>query len=290
MIIHLPAMVKEALELLGIRSGGTYVDATVGLGGHAAEILKSLGPDGRLIGVDRDDEALKMAKERLGDGRVILRKGRFSDLKNILLSVGGVEVDGVLFDFGVSMMQFKDMDRGFSFNSDAALDMRMDRSQQLRAEDIVNSYREKELERILLEYGEEGHAKKIAKAIIMHRTKKRIRSCRELADIVSDVYRRKGRFHPATKTFQALRIAVNNELDEIHAGLKASLEILKKGGRLCAISYHSLEDRVVKKFIRDAVKRDLVAAVTKKPLVPSYDERKSNPSARSARLRGAEKL
>ncbi len=282
-------MVKETLELLSIRSGGTYVDATVGLGGHAAEILKSLGPDGKLIGVDRDDEALKMAKERLGDGRVILRKGRFSDLKNILLSEDGGEVDGVFFDFGVSMMQFKDMGRGFSFNSDAALDMRMDRSQKLRAEDIVNCYPEKELERILLEYGEEGHAKKIAKAITMHRIKKRIHSCRELADIVSAAYRRKGRFHPATKTFQALRIAVNNELDEIHAGLEASLEILKKGGRLCAISYHSLEDRVVKNFIRDAARKDLVVAVTKKPLVPSYEERKSNPSARSARLRGAEK-
>ncbi len=283
-------MLKEILELLSIRSGGTYVDSTVGLGGHASEILKSLGPDGKLIGIDRDDDALRMAKERLGNGRVILRKGRFSDLRNIVSSLERSGVDGVLFDFGVSMMQFRDMERGFSFNSDASLDMRMDRSQQLNAGDIVNTYPEKELERILREYGEEGHAKRIARAISIQRAKRRIGTCRELADIVGAVCRRKGRLHPATKTFQALRIAVNDELDEIRAGLEASLEILRKGGRLCAISYHSLEDRVVKNFIRDAAERGLAAAVTKKPIVPSYDERRNNPSARSARLRGAEKL
>lgn len=278
------------MELLSIHSGGTYVDATVGLGGHAGEILKSLGPDGKLIGIDRDDEALKMAKEKLGNDRVILRKARFSSLKEILPSAHAGEVDGVLFDFGVSMMQFKDMDRGFSFNSDEALDMRMDKSQYLTAEDIVNTYTEKELERILLEYGEEYYAKKIVRAITIYRAKRRIHSCRELADIVSAVSRRKGRHHPATKTFQALRIAVNDELNEIHGGLEASVGVLKRGGRLCAISYHSLEDRVVKNFIKSAAEKGLVMAITKKPLVPSYEERRSNPPARSAKLRGAEKL
>ncbi|HWR59671.1 MAG TPA: 16S rRNA (cytosine(1402)-N(4))-methyltransferase RsmH [Thermodesulfovibrionales bacterium] len=290
MITHLPVMVREVLELLSIRPGGTYVDATVGLGGHAAEILKAVGPDGRLIGIDRDDEALKKAGEILSNDRVVLRKGRFSDLESILLSAHAGEVNGVLFDFGVSMMQFKDMGRGFSFNSDEALDMRMDKSQPLTAEYIVNTYPEKELERILREYGEEGYARKIAKAITMYRMKNRIHNCRELADVVSAVCRRKGRHHPATKTFQALRIAVNDELNEIMGGLEASMGVLKRGGRLCAISYHSLEDRVVKNYIRTAAGKGLVTAITKKPLVPSYEERKNNPSARSAKLRSAEKL
>jgi 16S rRNA (cytosine1402-N4)-methyltransferase len=290
MITHLPVMVREVLELLGIRPEGTYVDATVGLGGHAVEILKAIGPDGKLIGIDRDDEALKAAKERLGNDRVILRKGRFSDLGSLLPSANAGEVDGVLFDFGVSMMQFKDMGRGFSFNSDDALDMRMDKAQQLKAEDIVNTYPEKELERVLREYGEEGFAKKIAKAITAYRRKKRIHSCRELADIVSAVCRRKGRHHPATKTFQALRIAVNDELNEIRGVLEASMGVLRQGGRLCAISYHSLEDRVVKNYIRTAAAEGLVTAITKRPMVPSYEEKRSNPSARSAKLRSAEKL
>lgn len=290
MFFHLPVMVKETLELLSVRPGGTYVDATVGLGGHAGEILKAMGPAGKLVGIDRDDDALKIARERLGNDRVILKKGRFSDMKNIIGSAGETEVDGVLLDFGLSMMQLKDMERGFSFSSEEALDMRMDRSQQLTAGHIVNTYPEKELERILREYGEEHNARKIAKAIVAHRSGKRIHTCRELADVVSAACRRQGRHHPATKTFQALRIAVNDELNEIHGGLESSLGILKSGGRLCAISYHSLEDRVVKNFIRDAAGKGLMKAITKKPMVPSYDEKRRNPSARSAKLRGAEKV
>ena len=265
------------------------MDATVGLGGHAGEILKSLGPEGRLVGIDRDEEALRIAEENLDDARVVLRKGRFSELKDALLSVGAGEPDGILFDFGVSMMQLRDMSRGFSFSSDEVLDMRMDKAQQLTAEDIVNTYPEAELGRILLEYGEEAFARKIARAITTFRAGKRIRTCRELAEIISAVCRRKGRHHPATKTFQALRIAVNEELNEIKAGLEASQALLRKGGRLCAISYHSLEDRIVKNFIRNAAKEGELTALTKKPLIPSYEERKLNPSSRSAKLRGAEK-
>lgn len=290
MIVHLPVMVREVVEMLNIRPGGTYVDATVGLGGHAEEILKLLSSEGKLIGVDRDEEALKMAKERLTDDRVLLKKGRFSDLKDLLISVGTTEADGILFDFGVSMMQFKEPGRGFSFNSEEPLDMRMDRTQKLKAEDIVNTYPERELERILREYAEERLAPKIAKAITAYRGKKRIRVCRELADIVSTVYKGRGKHHPATKTFQALRIAVNDEMNEIYKGLETSVGLLRKGGRLCAISYHSLEDRVVKNFIRDAYREGLVRIIVKKPLTPSYDEIKRNPSARSAKLRGAEKL
>lgn len=276
--------------MLNIHSGGIYVDATVGLGGHAGEILKLMGSGGRLIGIDRDDEALKMARQRLTDDRVVLEKGRFSDLKDLMISAGAGEVDGILFDFGVSMMQFKEAGRGFSFISDEPLDMRMDRSQRLRAEDIINKYPEGELERILKEYGEERFAKKIAKAITAYRAKKRISSCRELADIVNMAYRGRGKYHPATKTFQALRIAVNDEINEIHKGLEASIGLLKSGGRLCAISYHSLEDRVVKNVIRNEGREGRVRTLTKKPLTPSYDEIKKNPSARSAKLRGAERL
>lgn len=290
MTVHLPVMVREVVEMLNIRPGGTYVDATVGLGGHAEEILKLLSSEGKLIGIDRDEEALKMAKERLTDERVILKKGRFSDLKDLLISVGTAEVDGILFDFGVSMMQFKDTGRGFSFSSEEPLDMRMDRSQRMKAEDVVNTYPERELERILREYGEERLAPRIAKAITSYRGKRKICTCSELAEIVSSVYRGRGRYHPATKTFQALRIAVNDEMNEILKGLETSVGLLRRGGRLCAISYHSLEDRAVKNFIRDAGKEGLVKVMTKKPQTPSYDEIKRNPSARSAKLRGAERL
>jgi 16S rRNA (cytosine1402-N4)-methyltransferase len=290
MIAHLPVMVREVVELLDIHPEGVYVDATIGLGGHAGEILKLLGPEGRLIGIDRDEEALKIAQARVHDTRVTLRKGCFSDLSQTLMSIGARELDGILFDFGVSMMQFRDMSRGFSFSSDESLDMRMDKSQLLRAEDIVNTYPEVEIERILREYGEEASAKKIAKAITAFRSAKRISTCRELADVVSGVCRRRGRHHPATKTFQALRIAVNDELNEIKMGLETSSLLLRKGGRLCAVSYHSLEDRIVKNFIRNTAREGAMRTLTKKPVTPSYEERRLNPSARSAKLRGAEKL
>jgi len=290
MIAHLPVMAREVLEMLNVSPGGTYVDATVGLGGHGEEILGLLSSRGKLIGIDRDEEALKMAAQRLNDSRVVLKKGRFSDLEDMVKETGEKKVDGILFDFGVSMMQFKDLSRGFSFNSDEPLDMRMDRSQRLKAEDVVNTYPERELERILSEYGEERLAQKIARAIKIYRTKKRISTCRELAELVSAVYRGRGKHHPATRTFQALRIEVNDEIKEIHKGLEAAAGLLGQGGRLCAISYHSLEDRVVKNFMRNAHREGQMRMLTRKPLIPSRDEMRKNPSARSAKLRGAERL
>ncbi len=275
--------------MLNISPGGTYVDATIGLGGHAERILALLNTKGRIVGIDRDEDALTLAGERLADPRVLLRKGKFSRMREILREEGIQEADGILFDFGVSMMQFRDMTRGFSFTSDEPLDMRMDRSQTLTAGHIVNTWHERELERILREYGEERFALKIARAIKSCRERKRITTCRELAEIVSGVYRSRGKHHPATKTFQALRIAVNDELGEISKGLEASLELLKSGGRLCAISYHSLEDRTVKNVMRDAGRKGLVRVITKKPLTASPDEIRMNPSARSAKLRGAER-
>jgi 16S rRNA (cytosine1402-N4)-methyltransferase len=289
-IFHIPVMLSEAMGVLNPRSGGIYVDATVGTGGHSEEILKFISSEGRLIGIDRDIEALKMAQKRLSDKRVILKRGNFSDMKNLLSEHRIFEVDGILFDLGISMLQLKNSERGFSFTSDKRLDMRMDRDQEFSAWDVVNKYPEKELDRIFREFGEEHFAKKISKAIIRWRSKKTIDTCSELSGIVQRVYGRRGRIHPATKTFQALRIEVNRELDELRAGLDSSLRLLKKAGRLCIISYHSLEDRIVKHFIADSSKKGLLKVIIKKPIVPGPEELRSNPSSRSAKLRGAERI
>ncbi len=289
MIRHIPVMVKEVIEVLSPRPGGIYIDATVGPGGHTLEILRHIGLEGRVLGIDRDEETLNLARQRINDNRVLLRKGLFSEIKKIAADEGISEVDGILFDFGISMVQVKDMERAFSFSSDYPLDMRMDRSKGVTAEDIVNTYPARELERILRDYGEERLAERITRAIISHRRKGRIESCKELADIVSKVYGRRGRIHPATRTFQALRIAVNDEINEIREGLRDSLALLRKGGRLCVISYHSLEDRIVKNFMREKEREGFLRILTKKPLTPGYEEIMSNPASRSAKLRGAER-
>jgi 16S rRNA (cytosine1402-N4)-methyltransferase len=289
-IVHLPVLEREVGDILGLQEGGTYVDATVGLGGHSEMMLKKIGQNGRVIGLDRDDEALKRAAERLADSRITLKKTAFSNLEEGMRSVGIQEADGILFDLGVSMMQLKDSGRGFSFLSGERLDMRMDNGQPLSAWDVVNGYSEEELVRILKEYGEEFRAARIVRAIMRSREEKTIDTCAELAGIVSRAVGRSGRTHPATRVFQALRIEVNRELDELKAGLAASLRVLKPGGRLCVISYHSLEDRIVKNFMRDKARTGLIRQLTKKPIVASREEMRINPSSRSAKLRGAEKL
>lgn len=290
MIGHIPVMVKEVIEVLSPKTGGIYIDATVGPGGHTLEILKYIGPTGKIIGFDRDMETLNIARQRISDDRVALKKALFSEIKGILEEEGITDVDGMLFDFGISMLQVKDMERAFSFSSEYPLDMRMDRSKGVTAEEIINTYPAHELERILREYGEERLAEKIARAIVSKRREGRIRSCKELSDLVSRVYGRRGKIHPATKTFQALRIAVNNEINEIREGLQNSIDLLKSGGRLCTISYHSIEDRIVKNFMRDSERKGLLRILTKKPLTPRHEEIKSNPASRSAKLRGAEKI
>jgi 16S rRNA (cytosine1402-N4)-methyltransferase len=289
-IVHLPVLEREVGDILGLQEGGTYVDATVGLGGHSEMMLKKIGQNGRVIGLDRDDEALKRAAERLADSRITLKKTAFSNLEEGMRSVGIQEADGILFDLGVSMMQLKDSGRGFSFLSGERLDMRMDNGQPLSAWDVVNGYSEEELVRILKEYGEEFRAARIVRAIMRSREEKTIDTCAELAGIVSRAVGRSGRTHPATRVFQALRIEVNRELDELKAGLAASLRVLKPGGRLCVISYHSLEDRIVKNFMRDKARTGHIRQLTKKPIVASREEMRINPSSRSAKLRGAEKL
>jgi 16S rRNA (cytosine1402-N4)-methyltransferase len=283
-------MQKEVIEVLNLRHNGIYVDATVGPGGHSEKILKHIGPGGTLIGIDRDEEALKIAEKRLSGGKVVLKRGSFTEMESILYAEGITSVDGVLFDLGLSMLQLKSPEKGFSFTSDSRLDMRMDRRQKLSAWDVVNRYPGTEIERILREFGEERLSRKIAKAITTRRQKKSIDTCSELSAIVEDVYGGRGRFHPATRTFQALRIEVNRELDQLKAGLEATSRLLKSNGRVCVISYHSLEDRIVKHFLAESSGRGLLRVITKKPVVPSADEIRSNPSSRSAKLRAAEKI
>ena len=287
---HLPVMLSEVVGLLAIRQDGIYVDMTVGLGGHSATMLEELGPDGQLMGIDRDDAALSRAAERLTDERVRLVKGRFSEVGEIIAGLGINAVDGLLFDLGVSMLQLREHERGFSFMSDARLDMRMDASDGRSAWEVVNRYSEKELQRILTEYGEEPHFRKIAKRIVGARQASPVNTCKELADIVLQAYGGRGKTHPATRTFQAIRIEVNSELDELRKGLSAAFGVLKPGGRNCVIAYHSLEDRIVKNVFREMGKEGSIKILTKKPLAPARDEVLRNPASRSAKLRGAEKL
>lgn len=287
-IMHVPVMLKEVIEMLRLREDGVYVDATVGTGGHAEGILRSVNRC-TLIGIDRDGEAIKITKERLKDCNVWLFRDNFSNMKAIVEGSGYKEVDGILLDLGVSSLQLKTERRGFSFLKDEPLNMRMDTRQPFTAEEIVNEYPEEELSRILWQYGEERLSRKIARAIITARKKKPISSCRELAQIIERVVGRRGRIHPATKTFQALRIEVNMELEELEMAINRGVRILKEGGRLCVLSYHSLEDRIVKNSFRRMAREGLINIITKKPLMPGMEEVSSNPASRSARLRVAEK-
>jgi 16S rRNA (cytosine1402-N4)-methyltransferase len=307
--LHVPVLLNEVLEYLDPKSGGVYIDGTLGMGGHTSEILKRSYPDGKVIGIDRDTEALKIAKERLqefGD-RVFLMHGNFSEMGRIAHELGIKEVDGILLDVGVSSLQI-DMDiRGFSFLRDAPLDMRMDTTCGITAADIVNNYSVEELQNILWKFGEEGYARRIVREIIKTREIAKIETTRELARIVERSIPRKDwprEIHPATKTFQALRIAVNDELGSLERGLDAGINLLKGGGRLCVISFHSLEDRIVKNRFRDwenpcicppslpvcsCGKVKTARVLTKKAVKASEDEITVNPRARSARLRVAEK-
>jgi 16S rRNA (cytosine1402-N4)-methyltransferase len=288
--VHLPVMPEEVARLLAVSAGGVYVDATVGPGGHSAEILRRAPGDIVLIGMDRDEEAIAEARGRIDDGRFMLRKARFSELDLVLGGLGIGEVRGVLFDLGVSMRQMKDSERGFSFNSDGPLDMRMDRQEGRTAGDVVNTSSEGELARIIWEYADERHSRKIARAIVRARRRKAIQTCRELADVVFAAVGRRGRIHPATKTFQALRVEVNDEPGELQAGLGKALAALAAGGRMVVISYHSLEDRAVKNFMREARSGGKVRVLTPKPLRPQREEVLRNPSSRSARLRALEAM
>jgi 16S rRNA (cytosine1402-N4)-methyltransferase len=291
MMFHRPVMLKEVVESLHCKKNGIYVDGTVGGGGHACAILEKTAPDGLLIGIDLDEEALAEAEERLRifGGRKILIKGDFTDMADILSGLKISLVDGILLDLGVSSHQLDSAGRGFSFSQEAPLDMRMDLGQSFTAGNLVNNFTERELEKIIRDYGEEKMARKIAKAIVKRRETAPIMTTTELADVISRAasyqYGRQG-VHPATRTFQAVRIAVNNELAKLPEAITNGLKVLADAGRFSIISFHSLEDRIVKSEFRV---REL-KVLTKKPLRPGNVELADNPRARSARLRTAERI
>lgn len=270
------------------------VDATVGGGGHAKEMLKNILPGGRLIGIDADEEALGRAGEALKDlqGSLKLVRGNFRDIDAILSQEGITAIDAVLLDLGVSSFQLEGPERGFSIKHEARLDMRMDSRQPLTAHQVVNRYKESDLALIIGKYGEERFARKIARAIIAAREKKTIETTH---DLVSVVHRAVGgryrgyRIDPATRTFQGLRIFVNDELKSLEEGLKRAVPLLRKDGRIAVISFHSLEDRIVKNTFKEYQKQGVLDIITKKPLYPSHDEVVSNPRSRSAKMRVAQK-
>jgi 16S rRNA (cytosine1402-N4)-methyltransferase len=316
---HVPVLLKEAIDFLAVRRGGTYIDATVGLGGHSIEIAKRLGAPGHLIGLDKDPAALEIARRRLTQGlstansypqseseflarddragrdwpTITLLHRSFAEIASGQQTAG---IDGILADIGVSSLQLDDATRGFSFQADGPLDMRMNPQSERTAEQVVNHLDERELADVIYEFGDERRSRRIARAICRSRP---IRSTAHLADVISaaarpmnsgsDKYDR--RIHPATRTFQALRIFVNRELDDLRALLDAAPGILKPGGRVVVISFHSLEDRIVKDAFRDGEKKyKYFRVLTKKPVTASEEECDRNPRARSAKLRAAERV
>lgn len=300
---HTPVLYQEVLALLAPRDGGRYVDGTVGAGGHAYGILEAASPRGELLGLDRDPQALALARTRLAPfgTRARLVHASFAQLRAVLQEQGWEQVDGILLDLGLSSMQLDTPERGFSFQHDAPLDMRFDPAQTLTAAQLVNSLSEAELAELIYRYGEEPAARRIARAIIQARP---LRTTRELAMLIERLLPRRGAIHPATRTFQALRIAVNGELQALEAVLPQAVESLAPGARLVVIAFHSLEDRLVKTFFqresRDCIcpprqplctcdHHATVRLVTSKPITPRADEIARNPRARSARLRCVEK-
>ena len=290
---HVPVLLKEAIDLLAVQRGGTYIDATVGLGGHSLEIAKRLGAPGHLIGLDKDPAALAVVGRSslvVGENQdwptVTLVHTSFADFAN---GPQPTTYDGLLADIGVSSLQLNDPARGFSFQADGPLDMRMNTQSGTTAEQVVNQVDEVTLANLIYEFGEERRSRRIARAIVRSRP---IRSTAHLADVISAAARsmKPERIHPATRTFQALRIFVNHELDDLRALLDAAPQLLKPAGRLVIISFHSLEDRIVKDALREGAKQGIYQLLTKKPVTASEEEIDRNPRSRSAKLRAAEKL
>ncbi len=295
MLSHISVMPKEALELLQLPKGGVAVDGTLGMAGHSLLMAQVLGSSGHLIGIDRDNASLRVAKDKLSslDLKIDLLQGSYSKIDQLLASLKVSAVDAILLDLGISSFQLDDEARGFAFKTDGPLDMRMDQSQPKSAADLVNSLKEAELEKIIFEFGEERFARRIAAAIVMQRAQAKITTTKALADIVLRALPKgytRGRIHPATRTFQALRIAVNEELDVLSAGLDTCFKMLKKGGRLVIISFHSLEDRLVKIKFKSLALQQEGLILTKRPLEASAEECEANPRSRSAKMRCIERV
>lgn len=309
---HKPVLLAEAMQYLNCQKGSTIVDCTLGGAGHAQEIAVRIAPGGTLVGLDIDDEALNAAKKALAPfGQQInleLLRASFAELDDVLTDLGTGPVDGFLFDLGISSWHVESSERGFSYKKEGPLDMRMDRRNKITAEYVVNNYPEEELSRIFRDYGEEKFARRIARFIVERRKIKPVKTTTELVQIIKDAVpasARRGGKHPARRVFQALRIEVNRELENIHRGITSAISWLRPGGRIVVISYHSLEDRLVKSVFRDFESRcicpptapacvcgrkPVIKVLTRKAVRPSEEEIAANPRARSARLRAAEKL
>ena len=294
--LHVPVLVEEVLNWICQVPGKSYIDCTLGMSGMAKMILDLCGSSCKLLGIDRDIEAITMSRQTLEpyQARVELRHGNFTSLKSFAIEAGFSMVDGIVFDLGVSSPQLMQAERGFSFTKDGPLDMRMDQSVGPTAAQFLVYVTEKELERVLREYGEERFAKRIARAIVRERHEP-ITTTSRLSEIIRraiPIPARRGRLHYATRTFQALRIAVNGELDGLADALRDASSLLRPGGRLCVIAFHSLEDRIVKQTFRElsAKSAPIVSLLTKKPLIPTREEQQRNPRSRSAKLRVVERV
>lgn len=307
---HIPVLLKETIDGLDIKENGIYVDCTLGGGGHSLEILKKLGPEGRLVAIDQDEDALIEAQRKLSDykDQVYFVKSNYAYLESILDSLNIDKVDGVLMDIGVSSYQLDEKDRGFSYHQDAILDMRMDKSQELTARYVVNNYSKEELENIFWNYGEEKWGKRIVEFIVAERAEKEIVSTLELVEIIKKAIPKKIRMegkHPAKRVFQALRIEVNKELDVLESTLGIAVDRLKVGGRLAVITFHSIEDRIVKtRFLEMAKgctcppefpicvcnKKEEIKIITRKPITASKEELENNRRAKSAKIRICQKI
>ena len=304
---HTPVLVEEVLKYLLVNPSGIYIDGTLGGGGHSSEILKRLTSNAKLIGIDLDQEAVEKAGNRLSafQKQIILKKGNFVEIANILDSLGFDQVDGILLDLGVSYHQIDSAERGFSYIKSGPLDMRMSKDAEMSAITIINNYSEKELEKIFKEFGEERRAHFIAKAIVKDRTKNPISTTDQIVKIIESEISFQYRIKSLARIFQAIRIAVNKELENLRSFLDQSLQLLKSGGRLVIIAYHSLEDRMVKEFFAEQSnpchcppefpmcvcgKEPTIRLLTRKVIRPKEDEIKLNPRSRSARLRAVEKI
>jgi len=294
-IAHIPVMNREVQDYLNLKPGDTFIDCTLGLGGHSRCAAEAIGGQGRIIGIDRDQKALDIARERLSDGpaQCDFIHDDYRNIDRILADMGIDRVNGILMDLGISSLQLDDPQRGFSIREDGPLDMRMDQGNFISAYDLVNSLSENELAFILKKYGEERWHYRIAHNLVQERSRRPIETTKELSDIVWRAIPKHNRYqkiHPATRTFQAIRIAVNRELEGLEIALQKCVNALASGGRLCVISFHSLEDRITKHAFRAFAKGERVEILTKKPLRPTEAETQGNPRSRSARLRALQKI
>ena len=294
---HTPVMLQEILDYLNLSPGNIIVDATIGTAGHSKAMLERILPGGRLIGIDRDEESLSVARQRLREfsSSCEFVHGNFADIDTILNNLNIKKIGGVIFDLGISSFQLEDPHRGFSFQNEGPLDMRLDRASYISAYDLVNNLNEEEISTLLRDFGQERWHNRIAHLLVQERERQPISTTLQLADIVvkampSRYRHRYYRIHPATRTFQAVRIAVNRELETLENAIDKAITLLDKGARICVISFHSLEDRVVKWGFRKAASQDLIEIITPKPLTPKQTEIDSNPSSRSSKLRVAQRL